>query len=467
MTSMEKWWKDHSDEFLDDFRTLISIPSVSVEDKGNAECPYGRPCVDILNAVGDIVKRFGFEYRIDSNQYGLLSWKGRSDKTIGLFSHMDVVPAGPGWTYPPFELTSFEDILIGRGTGDNKGPALAVIYALRYLKETGYQPEHTIIQFFGVNEECGMEDIKFFAKRNPMPEFSLIPDSSFPVCYGEKGILEIDASHPIGDDSLIISWKSGVASNSVPALAEAELRMDAGKLSSSLNDDRIAVEDRGNGRCSVTASGIAAHAAFPEGSESAQNILCKALLSSKLFPACDNTLFSDILSLFSDYYGKGIGVPYEDGISGKLTHVGGFSSLVDGVFHQNINIRYTITAVYDRMIASITDTLSSHGFSIDRAEGSLPMYVDRSLPIIDKLTQICNKELSMDLKPYVMGGGTYARQLRNAVGFGPGIPGDSEFFGPERGRGHQPDEYISRHKLDVAFSVYVSSIPEVDGFFRV
>ena len=114
MTSMEKWWKDHSDEFLDDFRTLISIPSVSVEDKGNAECPYGRPCVDILNAVGDIVKRFGFEYRIDSNQYGLLSWKGRSDKTIGLFSHMDVVPAGPGWTYPPFELTSFEDILIGR-----------------------------------------------------------------------------------------------------------------------------------------------------------------------------------------------------------------------------------------------------------------------------------------------------------------------------------------------------------------
>ena len=66
-----------------------------------------------------------------------------------------------------------------------------------------------------------------------------------------------------------------------------------------------------------------------------------------------------------------------------------------------------------------------------------------------------------------MGGGTYARQLRNAVGFGPGIPGDSEHFGPDRGRGHQPDEYISKHKLDVAFSVYVSSIPEVDGFFRV
>lgn len=467
MKELEMWWKDHFDEFLDDFRRIISIPSVSVEDKGNAECPYGQPCVDVLHAVGDIARRFGFEYRIDSNQYGLLIWPGRSDKTIGLFSHMDVVPTGPGWTYPPFELTALDDILIGRGTGDNKGPALAVIYALRYLKETGYQPEHTITQFFGVNEECGMEDIKFYAKRNPMPEFSLIPDSSFPVCYGEKGILEIDADRQLGKDTAIISWKSGVASNSVPALAEAELRIDAGKLSAAIRDERVTVTEGGNGTSRVEAHGIAAHAAFPEGSESAQNILASALLSSKLFPESDNILFQDILSLFSDYNGKGIGVPYEDDISGKLTHVGGFSSVSDGVFHQNINIRYTITAVYDRMIASITDTLKGHGFSIEAAEGSLPMYVERSLPIIDKLTSIANEALGMDLKPYVMGGGTYARQLRNAVGFGPGIPGDSDHFGPERGRGHQPDEYISRRKLSIAFSVYVSSIPEVDGFFKV
>ena len=467
MSAMERWWEAHFDEFLDDFRTLISIPSVSAEDKDNAECPYGQPCVDILNAVGGIAKRFGFEYSIDSNQYGLMIWRGRSDRTIGLFSHMDVVPAGPGWKYHPFELTVLDDIYIGRGTGDNKGPALSVIYALRSLKESGYQPEHTIIQFFGVNEERGMNDIKFFVKRNPMPEFSLIPDSSFPVCYGEKGILEIDADHRLGSDSIILSWKSGVASNSVPALAEAELRVDPQKLAALIRDNRISIEDRGNGVSYAVAHGIAAHAAFPEGSESAQNILCSALLSTKLFPSSDNALFSDILSLFSDYYGKGIGVPYEDDISGKLTHVGGFSYLENGVFHQNINIRYTITAVYDKMIALITDTLSAHGFTIARAEGSLPMYVDRSLPIIDKLTSISNEALGMDLKPYVMGGGTYARQLRNAVGFGPGIPGDSEHFGPDRGRGHQPDEYISKHKLDVAFSVYVSSIPEVDGFFRV
>ena len=165
MSAMERWWEAHFDEFLDDFRTLISIPSVSAEDKDNAECPYGQPCVDILNAVGGIAKRFGFEYSIDSNQYGLMIWRGRSDRTIGLFSHMDVVPAGPGWKYHPFELTVLDDIYIGRGTGDNKGPALSVIYVLSYLKESGYQPEHTIIQFFGVNEERGMNDIKFFIIR--------------------------------------------------------------------------------------------------------------------------------------------------------------------------------------------------------------------------------------------------------------------------------------------------------------
>ena len=91
MTDMEKWWKEHWNEFLNDFRTLISIPSVSMEDPENRECPYGKPCVDVLEAVGEIVRRAGFDYSVDSNQYGLLVWKGRREETVGIFSHMDVV----------------------------------------------------------------------------------------------------------------------------------------------------------------------------------------------------------------------------------------------------------------------------------------------------------------------------------------------------------------------------------------
>ena len=464
MTDMEKWWKEHWNEFLNDFRTLISIPSVSMEDPENRECPYGKPCVDVLEAVGEIVRRAGFDYSVDSNQYGLLVWKGRREETVGIFSHMDVVPAGPGWKYPPFELTELDDVLIGRGTGDNKGPALAVIYALRYLRESGWQPEHTITQFFGVNEECGMHDIDFYVSRNTMPVFSFVPDSSFPVCYGEKGLMEIDAVHAMGHDSAIRSWTSGVASNSVPALAEADVAIPAEKLSDSVDDSHVEIVSNADGTSHVTAHGSAAHAAFPEGSVSAQNILASAFLSSGLFPESDNALFEDILSLFSDYYGAGIGVPYEDEVSGKLTHVGGYSSLKDGEFRQNVNIRYTITADPEKMLSSIGETMREHGFTITSTEGSKPMYVERSLPVIDRLTAIANKALSMDLSPYVMGGGTYARHLKNAVGFGPGIPGDAERFGQDRGRGHQPDEYISRHKLDVAFSVYVEAIPELDGF---
>ena len=459
------WWEAHFDEFLSDFETLIAIPSVSRKAEGNLTAPYGQPCVDVLKAVEAIAKRFGFDFFIDGNRYALLVWEGEKKETIGLFSHMDVVPAGPGWQYPPFELTALDDIYIGRGTGDNKGPALAVLYSLRYLKESGWKPKHTIWHFFGVNEECGMEDIDYFTERNPMPVFSLVPDSSFPVCFGEKGLVELDANRSLASDSLLQEWASGVASNSVPGLAEALVAVDYEKLSARINDPRIKVEPA-EGGVKVTAQGKSAHAAFPEGSESAQNILAEALLDSGLFPDSDESFFKGLLSLFGDYYGEGIGVPFSDELSGKLTHVGGYSKLSGRVFQQNINIRYNLKADSDVVLENTKKALAEQGFSIVSCHVNKPMYVERSLPIIDKLTLIANEELGLNLEPYVMGGGTYARHLKNAVGYGPGgIPGDDSAFGTSRGHGHQPDEYISKTKLGAAFKVYVRAVPEVDSFF--
>ena len=63
-----------------------------------------------------------------------------------------------------------------------------------------------------------------------------------------------------------------------------------------------------------------------------------------------------------------------------------------------------------------------------------------------------------------MGGGTYARHLENAVGYGPGIPGEHhDDFGLGHGGGHQPDEYVTIDKLKKAFTVYARAIPEMDG----
>lgn len=407
------WWEDHLEEFISDLSRIIAVPSVSKEDLGNREEPFGRPCREVLEVIGDIVRGYGFDYLIDDYYYGLLVWRGESDETIGLYSHLDVVPVGTGWAYPPFNLTRLPDKLVGRGTGDDKGPALTALYVLRYLKESGFRPRHTIVQFFGVNEECGMEDIDYYARRNPAPAFGLVPDAMFPVSYGEKGILELDIERPLAPGSIIRSWSSGTASNAVPGLCEAVLGIDAvSDLGPAIDETEL------DGAVRLTAHGTAAHAAEPQGGVSAQNVMVSVLLQSGVLPECDESLLKAVLSLFSDYNGKGIGAPYEDEVSGKLTHVGGFSRLEDGTFRQNINIRYPVTVDYPALMSSIEETLSMEGFTLVRASNSDPMYVDRDLPIIRKLAALANEVLGTDLEPFVMGGGTYARHLRSKPNFG-------------------------------------------------
>lgn len=68
---------------------------------------------------------------------GIAVWKGQTDKTIGLFGHLDVVPAGRAQGIPPYEPVVSHGYILGRGASDNKGPAVAALYAIRCLREQG------------------------------------------------------------------------------------------------------------------------------------------------------------------------------------------------------------------------------------------------------------------------------------------------------------------------------------------
>lgn len=465
MTSeMENWWDDHWQLFVQDLRYLLEVPSVSIPGD-NPDAPYGQECVKVLRRMAEIANRLGFSVTNQENHCLLVDWGDDPAFSIGIFNHLDVVPAGDGWSYPPFGLTQLDDILIGRGTGDNKGPALVTLYAERYLYESGFKPRHTIRHFYGVNEEKAMQDVVYFREHNAMPLFSLVPDANFPVCHGEKGIMSISAVRSILPTSRIISWNSGIMSNAVPATAKAVLDYPFDSFAH-CSLDGVTVDKNADGTVTVKAKGVSAHAAMPEGSRSAQNMLCAFLLQNTRLAICDKALCRSILSLFSDYYGKGIGVPLVDDISGHLTHVGGYSRFdrKDGaVFTQDINIRYCITADEKAMQESIAKTLKAAGFNIASLTDSKPTYMDEKLPVVQELTRIANEVTGLDHKPYVMGGGTYARNLHNAVGFGPGIPGGKDRFGSSRGHGHQCDEYIPIDHLKKGFDAYVRALPAVDA----
>ena len=109
------------------------------------------------------------------------------DNMIGFWNHLDVVPAGNGWRYEPFQPVRKGNFLIGRGAQDNKGPAVGMLYVMQCLRELAVPLKHELCLFVGCDEERGMEDLEWYAARYPCPAMSMIADSGFPVCYGRKG----------------------------------------------------------------------------------------------------------------------------------------------------------------------------------------------------------------------------------------------------------------------------------------
>ena len=97
--------------------------------------------------------------------YGLLPGDGSTPGYLAAISHVDVVPAGDGWNFPPFHMTEKDGWIIGRGTDDDKNAVIITLYAAKYLKE--YSPlRHDLRILLGCNEETGMHDIPYDRARN-------------------------------------------------------------------------------------------------------------------------------------------------------------------------------------------------------------------------------------------------------------------------------------------------------------
>ena len=117
---------------MKDIASLVQIPSIA-EKKSREGAPYGENCRIVLEAMQKIAQREKIETD-DVDGYCLRLTAGEGETEIGIWNHLDVVPAGEGWTYPPFACTIKNGYLIGRGVQDNKGPAMAVFYAVCFCR---------------------------------------------------------------------------------------------------------------------------------------------------------------------------------------------------------------------------------------------------------------------------------------------------------------------------------------------
>lgn len=444
MDELDRWMDEHEPDFRKDIRSLVEIPSVAVRQPGTEAGmpPYGEACARALDQMLELGAGYGFLTDNCDGYCGSISF-GEGDRTIGIWGHLDVVKAGEGWTYPSFSCTEKGDFIIGRGVQDNKGPLVAVLYAMRYLKEKRHLNSR-ILLIFGCNEENEMDDIQYYMNHRKAPDLSFVADCSFPVCRGEKGIcrLTIKSGQLHGN---ILSMEAGTALNIVPSRAEAELR----------------VSGRGEA-LEIRASGISGHAAFPENTRNAVGSLAKKL--KELLADEEEIRAMEFLErACGDGYGKGLDIACEDEDSGALTCNLGQLSMKDGVITAGLDLRYPVTVPLETILKRLKDTLEKYYFTVTDIRDNPPYCVDRDHPLVRNLMEAYGEETGSQPEAYLMGGGTYARKIPNAVGFGPGFPADLRELGLPAGHGgcHGADEAQSMTGLKKAMRIYVKAIEKL------
>lgn len=458
------WFDDHLAEYLTDLEELVSIPSISSAPEAGE--PFGRECQRVLAAGCRILEKHGFAGQLDSSRAFLTCQASPAGaRSLGIFSHLDVVPIGDpaDWRYPPFAVSRQNDFLIGRGVGDNKGPALLLLYVLRYLRQQGVDLKYGLQLFWGINEENGMRDIREYLTKYPEPQIAFTPDADFPVCIGEKGIIEAQLEYDFSASSLL-TLASGEVSNSVADWAEATFRITGEThIASDRIPEHITLQLADANVLRVRAKGKSTHAAFPEGSINAVVELAKFLLTTSLCDEPARRLMAGIVALLEDYYGSGLDLAHQSAVFGPLTVAGGFSVSEDKIYRQNLNIRTAPEITAEEVLRSLTRAAGAWGFTAQLLNSSAGFYHSPEAPWIQAMLKAIRTTAggAGPAVPYVMGGATYSRRLKHCVGFG---PGNKAIRKPaDLGNGHQPDECIALQALREAFAVYVSYLLELDA----
>ena len=265
----------NKEQLLKDIAALVAVNSVEGTPEEGA--PYGAGPRAALDKTLELAAGMGLATRNCENYIGYAELAGKDpEKYLATICHVDVVPVGNGWTADPFTMRIQDGWLLGRGVADDKGPMVATLYALKFLKEQGYELRYPIRALAGTNEETHMQDVDYYLKNYPAPAFCFTPDAEFPVCNGEKGGFNGEIVSP-KLDGIITAFEGGVAHNAVPDRASCTVQVAAGAL---VQTEGVTFEAGESGSTIIRGWGKSGHAAMPEGTVNAISLIVDCLLKS-------------------------------------------------------------------------------------------------------------------------------------------------------------------------------------------
>lgn len=453
----------YKEDIIKSTQETLRIKSVKGPAKENM--PFGEGPALALQSFLKEAEEMGFETKNLNNYAGYIEF-GQGDETVGILAHLDVVPEGDGWNFDPYGGIIDDGNIYGRGAMDDKGPAIAILYAMKALKDTDTKLSRKVRLILGTDEEAGWGCMDHYFKHEEAPNISFTPDADFPVIHAEKGIIVFDLTYELKDDESaikLVDIKGGNAPNMVPDYAEALLKVDDySSLEEKYNQYKktnnypVSIrEDKG--QVVVSATGVSAHGSTPEKGENAIDYLADFLFN--IFPKESGAY--EFLEIYKKRiafknHGEDIGCGFEDEVSGKLAFNTGMIKSEDNKLVLTINVRYPIHNTAEEVYKGIRDNLSGTSMVLVEDDSDMkPLYVPEDNELVTKLMEVYREETGdLDAKPVVTGGGTYARALDNAVAFGPSFPGQKDVA-------HQKNEFISIDHLIKITRIYTRAIYEL------
>ncbi len=437
----------YRDTFTETLRRWVRTPSVKTSAEAGA--PFGRDIRNMLDTAMADAREMGFEVR-DFDGYACDVTLGSTEEKIAVLGHLDVVPVGDGWTRPPFEAVIENGRMYGRGTNDDKGPALASLFAMKAIKEAGIPLKKSIRLILGCDEEEGWEDMAYYGAREQIPETGFSPDAMFPLINTEKGMLGLELRAPAAETGLkVLETATGDRVNVIPgecrALVEGgEETAERVKAYAEKTGLPYTAEVNGKGVL-ITATGIPGHSAYPEGRRNAIGMML--VLLKELGAEGPVATLADAVGTESD--GRSLGCACRDEVSGSLTCNMGILRLENGQWYGTLDMRCPVTADLEALRKAAVSRLP--GFETETSVMKPPHHVPAESELVSSLLAAYEEETGLEGKAMSTGGGTYAKVLKQGVAFGALFPDEEDLA-------HQADEYADIDRLMLAMKIYANAL---------
>lgn len=461
----------YGDEAMQTLKRLVAIPTSQIEGVPQHENENFHEFAAVLAGIaGD----FNLDFRnVDERVYEI-TLPGSSDELVGFHAHADVVPVNPelwvledGTRLDPFEVTLIGNRMYGRGTQDDKNGIVVSLYAMRVIKEEGLPLLRNLRLLVDTTEETSSTAIPYYFERNPVPDYNIALDGSYPVIIAEKGYGTVMASFPVrrgsGEGAELVSITGGLATNQIPSASVARIRTgNPQQLASDLNsygslyratngDDfqiNAAVEDNS---VVLTVVGLSAHSSEPQSGINPVSRMLGFLSNLEEDRLFQNNHITDAASYAAsnwglNYLGEVLGTAYADDFMGPLTTAITLVALDDKQLRLAVNLRMPVGRDPDALIAEISEKLDrwSRQSNIDVTftySAGAPMYRNPEGAWVNALLDIATETLDMPRKFGSSAGGTSIHNLPNGVQFGLAMP-DLKYTGHNANEFKTVDQFL-------------------------